>query len=195
MTPAQTFINQRGIIFRIERNGCIVSNLKGLPNHEQSTSKAYIGFLPGSDVVVGDWLINPSNERFYVQDTITDYFMGTASQLKAYYQTVSEYNSTSEATNIFNIGTANGSIIGTQANVLLNYNDCLQNIKNQIASTNSPDKEELQQLISLLEMIVNNHVTPQKGLFSKFSDVMERNSWITSAISSTLLGWLMSQIH
>lgn len=195
MTPAQTFIKQRGINFHIERNGCIISDLKGLPNHEQSTSKAYIGFLPGSDVVVGDWLINPSNERFYVHDTITDYFMGTVSQLKAYYQTVSEYNSTSAATNIFNIGTANGSVIGTQANVLLNYNDSLQNAKKLIASTDSPDKEDLQQIIALLEMVVNNHVIPQKGLFSKFSDVMERNSWITSAISSTLLGWLMSQIH
>lgn len=195
MTPAQTFIKQRGINFRIERNGCIISDLKGLPNHEQSTSKAYIGFLPGSDVVVGDWLINPSNERFYVHDTITDYFMGTVSQLKAYYQTVFEYNSTSATTNIFNIGTANGSVIGTQANVLLNYNDSLQNAKKLIASTDSPDKEELQQIITLLEMVVNNHVVPQKGLFSKFSDVMERNSWITSAISSTLLGWLMSQIH
>lgn len=195
MTPAQTFIKQRGINFHIERNGCIISDLKGLPNHEQSTSKAYIGFLPGSDVVVGDWLINPSNERFYVHDTITDYFMGTVSQLKAYYQTVSEYNSTSAATNIFNIGTANGSVIGTQANVLLNYNDPLQNAKKLIASTDSPDKEDLQQIIALLEMVVNNHVIPQKGLFSKFSDVMERNSWITSAISSTLLGWLMSQIH
>lgn len=195
MTPAQTFIKQRGINFHIERNGCIISDLKGLPNHEQSTSKAYIGFLPGSDVVVGDWLINPSNERFYVHDTITDYFMGTVSQLKAYYQTVSEYNSASAATNIFNIGTANGSVIGTQANVLLNYNDSLQNAKKLIASTDSPDKEDLQQIIALLEMVVNNHVIPQKGLFSKFSDVMERNSWITSAISSTLLGWLMSQIH
>ncbi len=195
MTPAQTFIKQRGINFHIERNGFIISDLKGLPNHEQSTSKAYIGFLPGSDVVVGDWLINPSNERFYVHDTITDYFMGTVSQLKAYYQTVSEYNSTSAAANIFNIGTANGSVIGTQANVLLNYNDSLQNAKKLIASTDSPDKEDLQQIIALLEMVVNNHVIPQKGLFSKFSDVMERNSWITSAISSTLLGWLMSQIH
>lgn len=195
MTPAQTFITQRGINFRVERNNCVVAEIKGLPNHEQSTSKAYIGFLPDSDIISGDWLINPSNERFYVKDTMTDYFMNKASQLKAYYQTVAEYNSTSTATNIFNIGTANGSIIGTQANVSLNYNESIQNAKEQISSTDSPDKEELQQLISLLEMVVNNQVPPQKGLLSKFSAVMERNSWITGAISSTLLGWLMSQIH
>lgn len=195
MTPTQTFITGRGIMFRVERNGCIISEIQGLPNHEKSTSKAYVGFMPKSDVVSGDWIINPANEKLYVKDTATDFFMGEASQLKAYYQTVAEYNSTTTATNIFNIGTANGSIIGTQANVTLNYNESIQNAKEQIASSDSPDKEELQQIISLLEMVVNNQVPPQKGLFSKFSAVMERNSWITSAISSTLLGWLMSQIH
>ena len=169
--------------------------MKGLPNHEQSTSKAYIGFFPKSDVIVGDWLINPSNERFYVKDTITDFFMGEANQLKAYYQTASEVNSSSSTTNIFNIGTANGSVIGSQSNVILNYNEALQGIKEQVASTPSPDREELQQIVTLLEMVVNNQVPPQKGLLSKFSAVMERNSWITSAISSTLLGWLTSQIH
>ena len=195
MTPAQTFIKQRGIIFHVERNGHIISDLKGLPNHEQSTSKAYIGFLPNSDVTVGDWLINPSNERFYVKDTITDFFLGEASQLKAYYQTASEVNSSPSATTIFNIGTANGSVIGSQSNVILNYNEALQGIKEQVASTTSSDREELQQIVTLLEMVVNNQVPPQKGLLSKFSAVMERNSWITSAISSTLLGWLTSQIH
>ena len=100
MTPAQTFIHQRGIIFHIERNGNIISELQGLPNHEKSTSKAYIGFLPGADVISGDWLINPSNEKFYVKETITDYFMGNASQLKAYYQTSTEYNQTTTATTI-----------------------------------------------------------------------------------------------
>ena len=195
MTPVQTFITQRGISFRVERNGHIVSEIKGLPNHEKSSSKAYIGFLPGSDVVSGDWLINPSNERFYVQDTVTDYFMSEASQLKAYYKTSTQYNSGTTATNIFNIGNAYSSIIGTQAHVTFNYNESLQNAKEQIATSDSPDKQELQQIINLLEMVVNNQVPPQKGLFSKFSAVMERNSWITGAISSTLLGWLMNQMH
>ena len=68
-------------------------------------------------------------------------------------------------------------------------------MKEQVQSSSSPDKDDLQQLLSLLEMLVNDRIPAQKGMFSKFSDVMERNSWITSAISSTLLGWLMSQIH
>lgn len=196
MSPAQTFITDRGIIFKVERNSIIVLEEKGLPNHEKATSKKYIGFMPRTDVKSGDWLINPANERLYVKDTITSYFLGEESELKAYYQTFAEYQSESNSSsNVFNIGTAYGSVIGSQSNVVLNYNDSIQNIKDQIESSNSEDKEELQQIVSLLEMIVNDKVTPQKGLLSKFSAVMERNAWITGSITSALLSWLTTQIR
>lgn len=195
MTPAQTFIKDRGIIFKVERNGAIILEAKGLPNHEKATSRKYISFMPGTNVKNGDWLINPANERLYVKDTMTSYFSGKESDLKAYYQTSAEYQSESNnASNIFNIGTAYGSVIGSQSNVVLNYNDSIQNIKDQIESSNSEDKEELQQIVSLLEMIVNDKVAPQKGLLSKFSAVMERNSWITGSIASALLNWLTTQV-
>lgn len=74
MTPAQQFINDHGIIFKVERNGSIVSELKGLPNRDNPQSQKYIGFMPESDVKIGDWIINPANERLYVSDTITDFF-------------------------------------------------------------------------------------------------------------------------
>lgn len=83
MTPAQQFINDRGIVFKVERNGSIMSELKGLPNHEKSTSRKYIGFMPGSDVQAGDWIINPANERLYISDTVTDFFLQEKNQLKA----------------------------------------------------------------------------------------------------------------
>lgn len=64
----------------------------------------------------------------------------------------------------------------------------------QIENSTSPDKEELQQIINLLEMVLNNQVPAQKGLLSKFSAVLERNSWITGSIASALLSWLTTQI-
>lgn len=195
MTPAQSFIESRGIMFEIERSGNIVSESKGLPNHEKSTSKAYIGFFPEENILVGDWLINPSGERFYVIDTITQYSFGKPNQLKAYYQTLSEYNSAKTASStIFNIENATGSIIGTQSNFTMNYSDSIHQVKEQIENSTSPDKEELQQIINLLEMVLNNQVPAQKGLLSKFSAVLERNSWITGSIASALLSWLTTQI-
>lgn len=43
-------------------------------------------------------------------------------------------------------------------------------------------------------MIINNELPPQKGMFSKFADVLQRNSWFASPMMSALLGWLTSQI-
>ncbi len=194
MTPAQQFINNRGIMFKVERNGSIVSELKGLPNHEKSTSRKYIGFMPDSDIQTGDWLINPTNEKFYVSDIVTDFFLQQKSQLKAYCQTITEYNAKAEkAPAIFNIENATNSVIGMQSTVTLNINSSIQEAKEQIASSDSGDKEELQQIISLLEMVVNNQVPAQKGLLSKFVSVIQRNSWISSPISSILLNWLLTQ--
>lgn len=194
MTPAQQFINNRGIMFKVERNGSIVSELKGLPNRENSTSRKYIGFMPDSDVQSNDWLINPANERLYVADTVTDFFHQQKSQLKVYYQTVTEHNAkTEKATAIFNIENATNSVIGTQPTVTMNINNSIQDAKDQIASSASIDKEELQQIISLLEMVVNNQLPAQKGLLSKFASVIQRNSWIASPISSILLNWLLTQ--
>lgn len=195
MSPAQQFINDRGIIFQVERNGTIISELKGLQNQEKTTSKKYVSFMPDSDIQIGDWIINPAQDRLFIYDTITDFFLGSKSQIKAYYQTNAEYNTNEKATNIFNIGTASNSVIGTQSNVTMNITGSIQKAKEKINSSNPNDKEELMQIISLLEMIVNNQIPAQKGLLSKFSTVMERNSWITGTISSILLNWLLSQAH
>lgn len=190
----KTLIHSQGILFTIERNGVSVSQSLGLLNHEKSTGKAYIGMLEDSHVLVGDWLITPHNDRFYIQDKKTDYVAGIFHQYKLFYLTETEYKNKSSDVATFHIENAYGSVIGTQSNVTLHYNDSIQKAKNQIDSTNSPDKQELQQIISLLEMVVNNQVPPQKGLFSKFSSVMERNSWITGTITSALLSWLTNQI-
>lgn len=196
MTPFQTFLASHGYQFQIQRNGSTVAELKGLPNNDQGDSRKYVGFMPGSDVATGDWLINPSNERFLVVDTVTTYFFGKPSELKAYVETENEHaHKSSGATNIFNIANATGSVIGTQSTVTLNYTHSIQQAKEQIESSDTADKEELRQVITLLEMVVNNQVPPQKGLFSKFADVIQRNSWLTGSITSALLSWLLTQVH
>lgn len=197
MNIAKKFIESRGIQFQIERNGAIVSDALGLPNHESSTNKAYIGMLNGVDVEVGDWLTNPSNERFYVEDKISDFAFGEFQQYKLFYLTEAQFNKNrkSESATTFNIGAAYGSVIGTQSIVNMNYNNSIQSAREQIAASASNDKEELNQIINLLEMVVNNQIPVSKGLLSKFSDVMERNSWITGSIASALLSWLTTQIH
>lgn len=145
---------------------------------------------------VGDYLINPHKQRFLVKDIVADYAFQELQQYKVFYLTESEELAAKNQSNatIFNIENAYSSVIGSQQNVTFNCNDSIQKAKQQIEAINSPDKEELKQIISLLEMIINNQLPPQKGLLSKFSSVMERNSWITSTLASTLLSWLTAQI-
>ena len=181
MSIASRFIQSHGILFQIERNGEIITTALGLPNHDQITAESFIGMLENADVEIGDWLINPNNERFYVKDKISDYAFHEFQQYRLLYLTEAQYHSKQSMHSVttFNIQNAYGSVIGSQSSVVMNYNAAIQNAKKEIEASNSPDKEDLDKIISLLEMIVNNQLSPQKGLFSKFSSVMERNSWIT----------------
>lgn len=184
------------IEFGVERNKNIISAHKGLPNHEKSTGYAYIGFEPGTDIKVGDWMINPMNERYYVRDTKTTFFQGKPHTLNAYYLTESEYEENQSASsNVFNIGTAYGSIIGTQSSAVLNYNESIENFRRLVdEQENQKEKEQMNQIISLLEMITTDQIPVQKGLFSRFSDLMEKHSWISGTIASTILSWLTTQL-
>lgn len=192
MPDLESFLQQHGIFYVVKRNG---HSQLGLHNTEKSTGRKYIGFTPGTDVHPGDSLTNPAGDTFYIVDAQTQFIHQEPYQLKAYYQTEFDKECYAQPSSpVFNIENAYGSVIGTQHTVTFNYKDSLQATKAQIESSGSPDKEDLQHIISLLEMIVNNQLPPQKGLLSKFSSVLERNSWITGSIASTLLGWLTAQI-
>lgn len=195
MPNLEYLLQEHGLSYSVERNGALVHrSITGLPNTEKNTGKKYIGFTPGTDIYPNDVLTNPAGETIYITDSQTQFIHQVPYQLKAYYQTKSEKDHSNQiGSPVFNIGTAYGSVIGTQTSVTVNYKDSLQATKKQIEDSDSPDKEELQQIISLLEMIVNNQLPPQKGLLSKFSAVLERNSWITGSIASAFISWLTSR--
>lgn len=196
MSIAEEFIEKNGIMFKIERNGSVISELKGRQQIENETQKKYIGFFVGSDVKPGDWVINPYEDRLYITDILTGTGIGGPNELKAYFQTITEYNSKSESQPIvFNIGTANNSVIGNQSHFTVNINASLQEAREQINSSDSNDKEELLKIIDLLESVANNQVPLRRGMLSQFSALMQRNSWITGAMSSLALNLLMTRIH
>lgn len=195
MRDISSVLLRHGVVYSVERNNELYFTEKGLMNREQSTGLRYIGFNPGVPVEIGDWLINPSGDRFYVYDKETQSPFGDPYQLKCFIRTEAEHSSKQSPSNVtFNIGTATGSIIGTQSDFTLNYNSSIQQLRDQIANSESPDKAELEQLISLLEMVVNGQVPPQKGLFSKFASVLERNGWLAPQVASSILNWLTTHI-
>lgn len=195
MPGIRGFLQRSGVIFKIERKNSSPAPERGLMNREQSTQKKYIGFLPGTNIEIGDWLTNPNGDKFFVYDKETSFFAGEPSQLKCYVQTEAEFNSPKSSTGtVFNIGSATGSVIGTQAVVNFNYSNAIEHLKEQVSESDSPDKPELEKITALLEMIVNNELPPQKGMFSKFAIALKRNAWFSTPMMSALFGWLTSQI-
>lgn len=185
--PIIRLLEHHGILFSVERNGIVVSTVKGI--RQYST----IEFLPNTDIQVNDVLINPSNERVYVSDTHTDYYKGEACKLVADFLTDNQKNSQSAQNQqtVFNISNASNSVIGNNNYVVFDYSAEIDKAEQKINTSNTPDKEELQEVIELLRKIVDNQIPVSKGLFSRFSAVMERHSWITNSISSVLLAWLI----
>ncbi len=188
------FLSHQGIQYKIIRNNTIIANeIKGLPNHETNTNKKYIGFKPTVDIQYGDCLIGPTGQRIYVVDTDVAYFGGEPFQLKAYYQTESEHlNPASNQNVIYNISNVSSSVIGTGNVATISYTENLQNLKKTIEDVGSPDKEELQQIISLLELVVEDKIPAKKGLLSKFRDILAKHSWLIPQLTKIMLDWMTS---
>lgn len=194
--PFFTLLQRTGQPYQVERNGTILATHDGLSNRTNGTLKDYVGFMPGTDVQPNDWLINQFGERFYVQDTKTTVFMKEPHEIQAFTLSKVEYeklhNNNSKST--FHINNAYGSVIGNQSNFTMNYSSSINELRETINDSQSSDKEELSKIIDLLEMITNNQLPVSKGIFSKFSEVMQRNSWITNNIASILLNWMTTQM-
>lgn len=194
----QGFLQSHGIKYTVRRNGDSTNPQRteiGLPNYDKETNRPYIGFMPETDIKTGDILTNPAMEEVCVTNVSPDFFHGRPQQLRVFYQTKEDLNRLSQISQpVFNIQNAYGSVIGTGNSAVINCHDSIQRIREQAAASDSPDRESMEQIISLLEMVINNQVPPSKGLFSKFSNVMSRHAWLSNSVAATILSWLMSQI-
>ena len=194
----ESILSMHGLNMRIERNGQVVATIPGLLNREKATNRRYVGFCPGTDIEIDDVVITPANERLYITETQVSYFQKQMEEVKAFYLTEVEKKqkeTEQHQSNIYNIGTAYGSVIGTANTATINYQTNFQELRERAETENAPDKAQVQKLIDLVEMIVNDQIPPQKGLLSKFSETMERHSWVTSAVASALVSWLTQLPH
>lgn len=153
--------------------------------------KPRIDFENSVDVKSTDWLVNSVGERLYV----TELASLSDSYKSCYYISEHEYNQSKQSNTTFSINatTIENSIIGTQANATINLNMQLQQLRSDIDGSDSSDKEELHQIVSMLEELNKSKDPVPRNIFSKFSAVMERNSWITGSIASFLLNLFLHQ--
>lgn len=191
--PFELVLNQFGKSYRLKRDNQIIGVFKGVDNEYKG--RKFIGFKIECDIQEGDYLINSLNEEFYVDEITYDYIGEQPSQKMAFYKTkkeLKEAETSKEST--FHIENAYGSVIGNQSDFTLNYTNNLDELRNAVQNSQSNEKEQLDKIVDLLEMIIRNQIPPSKGLFSKFSDVIQKNSWITSHIGSAIVTWLTAQM-
>lgn len=93
----------------------------------------------------------------------------------------------------YNIGTAHDSIIGNQTNATINNSNNLDELRDIINDKvkDHEEKEQLQELITMIKAITEANVPVSKGVFSKFSDTLQKNSWVTGPIATTVIKWLI----
>ena len=152
-------------MFDIERNGKVINNVRGLPNSDNG--KEYVGFMPGTDVQVGDWLINPSGDRFYVEKRKTEYILSNPSYVAAYTVLESDYkkeSSQQQQQTIINVGEAHHSILGSQQNATINGCSA-EDLAKLIDQHDSCDKELLKEMLSMLNDAISNKEPIKKDFF------------------------------
>ena len=186
--PIVDFIKDQGIPFSIIRNGSTVATEQGLPNYDKNRNKKYVNFLPTVDIREDDTLVFPDGKVVFVFEAVPEYFNKKIEFFNAYYQTKREMEESSQSgSTVFNIGTVTNSVVGNNNTVSFS----IQEMRSKAEQEGGADKEALQEIISILENILTGQEAPKQGLFKKFAACMERNSWITGAIASALLGWLL----
>lgn len=192
--PFIDFLNRHGIMYKVERNGKFVDTVRGLPNSDEM-QKEYIGLMPNTDVHAGDWMINPQNERFYIEKTKTEYAFSKPHFIAAYCIMESDYQKQKQSRQsaVFNIGEVHNSVVGTQKNATVNNGYSINDLNALIEQHDSLDKELLKDMISVLETAISNQEPMKKGFLSKFAGVMQRNEWISAPVATFILEHFLHQ--
>lgn len=186
--PIIDFIKDHGVAFSIIRSGVAIASEKGLSDYDNVRKEKCIIFLPAVDIKEGDALTFTDGKTVFVSEIFPQYVHGKIEFYRAYYKTKKEMEeSTQPGPTVFNIGSVTNSVVGNNNTVTIS----IQEMRDRAEQEGGTDKEALQEIISILEKILAGQETPKQGLFKKFSACMERNSWITGAIASALLGWLL----
>lgn len=183
--PVSDFIKCHGIPFAVTRNGENIGTSLGLKNYDKNKRLDYISFYPGENIRANDNLTYPDGNMVRVSYIETFYAFGKPESLDAYILS-NQGKQDSAVQTIINVGTATNSVIGNNNHVSMS----IQEMKSKAESDGGADKEELAEIISLLEKMLEDKESPQKGMFARFSSCMERHSWVTGAIASALFTWL-----
>lgn len=160
-------------------------SVKGVRNTQKSTNRKYIQFYPGTDVKAGDILIRKiSGDEWLVVDIDHQTFQGKLFSINAYYQTSFEREKQSVQSVSYTFNSSSNIIAGSQTNAVMNIN--IGEIEAEIERNGGDDKAELLAMVIEIMEAFEKQNTLSKGSFARFSETLERHSWITGSLVQLL---------
>ena len=75
----------------------------------------------------------------------------------------------------------------------MNNNIYINEIEKMIEENGGNDKEELRIMVNEIRELLEDKEEIKKGILLKYSDQLEKHSWITGAIAQLTLGWLIGK--
>ena len=193
----RALFSRSGEWFRVIR-GTETARVQGVRSSEKEPSRHYIYLRPTEDVKADDVLVSePSAERFVVTEVRTQVLKGKVRCLHAFYQTPFEIEQEKKAVasqgGTFNIGTAHGSIIGNQQTATIHNTFDFAALDGEIDKRGGADTAELKAMIAEIKDILAKSEQVPRGVFTRFSDVMERHAWLAEPVAHIVLLWTLGR--
>lgn len=170
--------------FEIARDGK-KSTVKGVKNSQKATNRKYIQFYPGTDVKAGDVLIRKlSGDEWLVVEIDHQAIQGKLFSVNAYYQTSFEREKPSVQSVSYTFNNSSNIIAGSQAAATMNVN--IGEIEAAIEKHGGTDKAELLAMVMEIKEAFEKQDTLSKGSLARFSETLEKHSWITGSLIQLL---------
>lgn len=185
MTSPFQYFAKSMIDFEQYRDSQYIATIKGLKNSYEG--KKCIEVYPNVNIKIGDVLKN-SNIDYYILDVDTQTWQGKVETFQAFYQTTPPIKEQPLPT-VYNITSAQNSIIGNQQSVTINNSYSIEDLKQLIELYGQNDKQQLYELTSLLKETLDKDEF-HKSKLAKFGDLLAKHSWLPLAISQIIAGYL-----
>jgi len=170
--------------FEITRDG-EKRTVKGVKNRQKATNRSYVQFYPGTDVKAGDILIRKlSGDEWLVVEIDHQAIQGKLFSVNAYYQTSFEREKPSVQSVSYTFHNSSNIIAGSQATATMNVN--IGEIEVAIEKNGGTDKAELLAMVMEIKEAFEKQDTLSKGSLARFSETLEKHSWITGSLIQLL---------
>jgi hypothetical protein len=194
----ETATRMTGESFHIER-GDLRTEALGRRNH----SKRVITFLAEADIEIDD-IIRPAaaGDPLYVIDVNKKATADILTAVEAHYETererqrrlAAEQRRDASTFTIGTIGSVQGSILGTQQNAHLAVTFDMRAIDQEIDRRGGDDADDLKTMVAEIHEMLDDRDKISRGSLVKYSELLERHSWIAGAVAQGLLGWAIGSL-